>query len=59
LSFIFRHCGVLLCTLIPQDCPRFAWTPHPLGGSPVSRALHLELFTVPSSLPAFYEAISF
>ncbi|MGB7031810.1 MAG: hypothetical protein WBF29_10245, partial [Syntrophobacteria bacterium] len=20
-----------------RDCPRFAWTPHPAGGSPVSK----------------------
>jgi hypothetical protein len=42
LRFIFRHCGVLLCTLIPQD----------------SRALHLELLTVPSTLTTFCEAIN-
>jgi len=34
LRFIFSHCGVLVVRLIPKD----------------SRALHLELFTVPSDL---------
>ena len=28
-------------------CPRFAWTPHPAGGSPVSEALHLDIFHQP------------
>jgi hypothetical protein len=28
-------------------CPRFAWTPHPAGGSPVSEALHLGIFHQP------------
>jgi hypothetical protein len=28
-----------------------------MRGSPVSRALHLKLFTVPSTLTAFYEGI--
>ena len=28
-------------------CPRFAWTPHPVGGSPVSEALHLDIFRQP------------
>ena len=28
-------------------CPRFAWTPHPAGGSPVSEALHMDIFYQP------------
>ena len=28
-------------------CPRLAWTPHPAGGSPVSEALHLDIFRKP------------
>jgi len=28
-------------------CPRFAWTPHPVGGSPVSEALHMGVFPQP------------
>ena len=28
-------------------CPCFARTPHPSGGSPVSDALHLEIFHQP------------
>jgi hypothetical protein len=28
-------------------CPRFAWTPHPVGGSPVSKALHMYIFHQP------------
>ncbi|KPK27569.1 MAG: hypothetical protein AMK69_10330 [Nitrospira bacterium SG8_3] len=28
-------------------CPRFAWTPHPAGGSPGSEALHLDIFHQP------------
>ena len=42
LRFIFRHCGVLLCT------------PH---SSRHSRALHLKLFTVPSALTASQKVI--
>ncbi len=53
-----QACAYFYICLISQDCPRFAWTPHPLGGSPVSRALHLELFTVPSVLTNFCEVIN-
>jgi len=42
LRFILRHCGVLYVRLIPQD----------------SRALPLELFTVPSSLTTSYVVIT-
>ena len=28
-------------------CPRIAWTPHPAGGSPVSEALHTDIFHQP------------
>jgi hypothetical protein len=28
-------------------CPRFPWTPHPAGGSPVSEALHTDIFHQP------------
>ena len=28
-------------------CPRFAWTPHPAGGSPVSEALYMDIFHQP------------
>jgi hypothetical protein len=24
-----------------RNCPRFAWTPHPLGGSPVSKQIRI------------------
>jgi hypothetical protein len=28
-------------------CPRFAWPPHPAGGSPVSEALHMDIYHQP------------
>jgi hypothetical protein len=37
-------------------CPRFAWTPHPAGGSPVSEALHLDLFHQPLRI-RFFESL--
>jgi len=33
--------------LIPRDLSALAQTPHPLGGSPVSGALHLRVFEQP------------
>ena len=37
-------------------CPRFARTPHPAGGSPVSDALHMEIFHQPPIEPVLRQA---